>query len=72
MTTMGNDARSIAVFGGKKDAAQLRLDAEDIEEVAGDQFAPHAFGVVFLAYAEGHWPVTAMPSSSLRRSRKSM
>jgi hypothetical protein len=48
----GKLARSVGIFGGQKEPANFRLDAENGEEVAGDEFAPHAFGMVFFAYAE--------------------
>src|SRR5580704_8301496 len=47
-------AGGVAVFGGKKHAANLRLDAQHGEEVAGDQLAPYALGMICDSDAEGH------------------
>jgi len=47
MTTMGNfpECRQIRQAGR---GGRFRLDAKNIEEVAGDQFAPDAFRAILL------------------------
>ena len=48
----GELAGSIGEFSGQEEAASFWLDPEHSEEVAGDQFAPDAIGMIFPADAE--------------------
>jgi hypothetical protein len=64
-------AWSVIPFAAGEEAAERRLDAQHIEEFAGDQLGPDALGA--HAFADVHRPgcVTVMPSRSLVRSRRS-
>ncbi len=42
----------ISVFVAREDAAQDRLDAQDVEVIAGNEFAPDTLGVIVLPHAE--------------------
>ena len=49
----GKFAGGVSEFRGQKEAAEFGLDAENGEEISGDELAPYAFSVLFTADAEG-------------------
>src|SRR5438270_1818264 len=58
-------AGRVAVFGGKKQTAGFRQDAEHGKEISGYQFAPNAFGVILPPDAECRRPADSQAIKEL-------